>query len=93
MANSDELLMLRTALLFLKSNRLTFDILPLKQASKLLAQIQEHVQQTSLLHLAETDVLSLYQSTNFYFFRVNTHLHIGLRIKLSPFQAPLHFSE
>jgi hypothetical protein len=89
MANSDELLMLRTAILFLKSHRLTFDILPLKQASKLLDQIQEHVQQTSLLHVAEPDVLSLYQSTNFYFFRVNTQLHIGLRIKLSPFQTPL----
>jgi hypothetical protein len=89
MANSDELLMLRNALLFLKNNVLTFDILPLKQSSKLFAQIQEHVQQTSLLYLAQTEVLSLYQDTNFYFFRVNTHLHIGLRIKLSPFQALL----
>jgi hypothetical protein len=70
MANSDELLMLRNALLFLKDNVLTFDILPLKQASKLLAQIQEHVQQISLLHLAQTEVLSLYQDANFYFFEL-----------------------
>jgi hypothetical protein len=89
MANSDELLMLRNALNFLQINVLTFDILPMEQASRLLAQIQEHVQQDSFLHLTQDDVLSLYQDTNFYFFRVNTHLHIGLRIKLSPFQAPL----
>jgi adenylate cyclase class IV len=73
----------------LKHGFLTFDLIPFAQAKSVLEQIQTHLADTPFLYLANTDPMSIYTETEFYHFRVREQIHLGLRLKLSPFTRPL----
>jgi hypothetical protein len=87
--DSTDLILLHHALVSLTQGYLTSDLLPLEQANQILTQIKQHVQEESLLHLVDDNALSLYRDTEFQYFRTDSRIHIILKIKLSPFRAPL----
>jgi hypothetical protein len=87
--NADQLLTLQTSLILLKHNILTFNILPYSQARVLLSEIKQHVEESPFTFLTDPDPLNLYKDSDIYYFRTGEQLHIGLRIKLSPFRQPL----
>jgi hypothetical protein len=89
MSNIDDLVMLRNAMILLTQGILTTDIVPFKQATKLIQQIEQHVHETSFLHLLELDPLSWYKNSDLYAVRTGKHIHVGLRLKLSPFRKSL----
>ena len=84
------LLKLQESLLFLKHEKLTFEILPLAHAVTIYRQIQDHIDQTTKLFLTDTGVMSLYQNTDLGYYRTDNNLHVALSIKLSYFEHPLH---
>jgi hypothetical protein len=86
---ADQLVLLHSSLLMLKSHFLTFDLLPFEQAKVLIQQIDQHVQESGFLYLADKHPLSLYEDTDLYYFRVNETIHIGIKLKVTPFKAPL----
>lgn len=88
--NSLHLMTLHSALILLKHNILTFDILPFEQARSILQEIQDHLKQWPLRVLVHTEPLSLYHGTDMAYFRTNSTLHISLKVKLSYFSRPLH---
>jgi hypothetical protein len=81
--------LLHNAIIILKHGFLTFDLIPFAQAKSVLAQIQAHLADTPFLYLANTDPISIYIQTEFYHFRAREQIHLGLRLKLSPFTRPL----
>jgi hypothetical protein len=87
--HGDELVLLHNSILMLKHHFLTFDLLPFEQAKELIQQIDQHISESRFLHLADKNPLSLYQNTDLYYFRVNETIHIGLKLKVSPFKTPL----
>jgi hypothetical protein len=86
---ADQLVLLHSSLLMLKHHFLTFDLLPFEQAKELIQQIDQHIHESGFLYLADKNPLSLYQDTDLYYFRVNETIHIGLKLKVTPFKAPL----
>jgi hypothetical protein len=86
---ADQLVVLHNAIIMLKHHFLTFDLLPFEQAKELIQQIDQHISESRFLYLADKNPLSLYQHTDLYYFRVNETIHIGLKLKISPFTAPL----
>ena len=82
---------LRTAILLLAKGQITSDILPSDHASRVLADINEHLQQNSKNHyLIHNDTKSFYHQTGNFFYRNGPYLHVALEIRLSIFRAPLH---
>lgn len=81
---------LHSALVLLKNNILTFDILPYDQAQKIMRQIKQHVTQWPQRYLVHEHPLSLYKHSSISHFRTSSDLHIGLKVKVSPFKEPLH---
>jgi hypothetical protein len=73
----------------LKHHFLTFDLLPFEHAKKLIQQFDQHISESRFLYLAYRNPLSFYQNTDLYYFRVYETIHIGLKLKISPFTAPL----
>jgi hypothetical protein len=86
---ADDLLLLHNAIIMMKHGFLTFDLIPFAQAKSVLGQIQAHLADTPFLYLANTNPMSIYTETQFYHFRVREQIHLGLRLKLSPFTRPL----
>jgi hypothetical protein len=86
---ADQLILLHESILMLKHHFLTFDLLPFEQAKELIQQIDQHIHESGILYLADKNPLSLYQTTDLYYFRVNEIIHIGLKLKVTPFKAPL----
>jgi hypothetical protein len=86
---ADQLVLLHDSILMLKHHFLTFDLLPFEQAKELIQQIDQHIRESGFLYLADKNPLSLYQNTDLYHFRVNETIHIELKLKVSPFTAPL----
>jgi uncharacterized protein YhbP (UPF0306 family) len=86
---ADDLLLLHNAIIMMKHGFLTFDLIPFAQAKSVLGQIQAHLADTPFLYLANTNPMSIYTATQFYHFRVREQIHLGLRLKLSPFTRPL----
>ena len=62
---ADDLILLHNTILMLKHGFITFDLLPIAQAKKILRQIQDHIQTSSLLFLAELDPLSFIKTQIF----------------------------
>jgi hypothetical protein len=79
----------RSSLILLKHNVMTFDILPFSHAKLIMQEIKQHVSQWPLRHLVHTDPMSLYKEADTVYFRTKSHLHIGLKIKVSYFKQPL----
>jgi hypothetical protein len=80
---------LHRALVLLKHNILTFDILPYAQARSIMRQIRQHIRQWPMRYLVHQDPLSLYKNSEISYFRTASTLHIGLRVKVSYFSQPL----
>jgi hypothetical protein len=87
---ADQLVVLHNSIIMLKHHFLTFDLLPFEQAKELIQQIDQHISESRFLYLADKNPFSLYQNTDLYYFRVNETIHIGLKLKISPFTAPLY---
>jgi hypothetical protein len=81
--------LLHNAIIMLKHGFLTFDLIPFAQAKSVLEQIQAHIAEAPFLYLANTNPMSIYIETEFYNFRVREQIHLGFRLKLSPFTRPL----
>jgi hypothetical protein len=88
--NALRLMNLHSALVLLKHNILTFDVLPLAQARSIMKQIRQHVKQWPMRYLVDADELSLYREADISYFRTDSTLHISLKVKVSSFQHPLH---
>jgi hypothetical protein len=88
--NALHLMNLHSALVLLKHNILTFDVLPLAQARSIMKQIRQHIKQWPMRYLVDADELSLYREADISYFRTASTLHISLRVKVSSFQHPLH---
>jgi hypothetical protein len=88
--NALHLMNLHSALVLLKHNILTFDVLPLEQARSIMKQIRQHIKQWPMRYLVDADELSLYREADISYFRTASTLHISLRVKISSFQHPLH---
>jgi hypothetical protein len=88
--NALRLMNLHSALVLLKHNILTFDVLPLEQTRSFMKQIRQHIKQLPMRYLVDADELSLYREANISYFRTASTLHISLRVKISSFQHPLH---
>jgi hypothetical protein len=88
--NALHLMNLHSALVLLKHNILTFDVLPLAQARAIMKQIRQHIKQWPMRYLVDADELSLYREADISYFRTASTLHISLRVKVSSFQHPLH---
>jgi hypothetical protein len=85
-----QLQVLHSALVLLKHNILTFEILPLAHARTVMQEIEQHVSNWPLRFLLNSDPLSLYKEADISYFRTASHLHIGLKVKVSFFRKPLH---
>jgi hypothetical protein len=88
--NALHLMNLHSALVLLKHNILTFDVLPLAQARSIIKQIRQHIKQWPMRYLVDADELSLYREADISYFRTASTLHISLKVKVSSFQHPLH---
>jgi hypothetical protein len=88
--NALHLTNLRHALVLLKHNILTFEVLSLTQARAIMRQIKQHIRQWPMRFIVFADPLSLYKEADISYFRTAASLHIGLRVKVSYFQQPLH---
>jgi hypothetical protein len=86
---ADQLVVLHNSIIMLKHHFLTFDLFPFEQAKELIQQIDQHISESRFLYLADKNPLSLYQNIDLYYFRVNETIHIGLKLEISPFTAPL----
>jgi hypothetical protein len=79
-----------TALSLLKHNILTFDLIPLAHAEQIYSQIKEHMEQEWPMHfLVHKEAQSLYTAADLAYFRTGSNLHVGFKVKVSVFQAPL----
>jgi hypothetical protein len=88
--NALHLTNLRHALVLLKHNILTFEVSSLTQARAIMRQIKQHIRQWPMRFIVFADPLSLYKEADISYFRTAASLHIGLRVKVSYFQQPLH---
>jgi hypothetical protein len=85
---ADQLVVLHNSVIMLKHHFLTFDLLPFEQANELVEEIDQHISESRFLYLTDKNPFSLYQNSDLYYFRVNETIHIGLKLKISPFTAP-----
>ena len=85
------LLRLHSAGRLLSQGILTTDILPLKQADNILRHIREHVSEQSSLHLFDSDDSSIFYNKHspVFAYRIGYHLHVVIKLRLSPFTHPL----
>lgn len=82
---------LRTAIIMLTQGKLTTDLLPPKHAKNILAAVNDHLQKAHKNQfIIHNDTASFYHQTENFYYRNNNSLHIGLKIRLSIFQSPLH---
>jgi hypothetical protein len=88
--NALHLTNLRHALVLLKHNILTFEILSLTQARVIMKQIKQPIRQWPMRFMVFADPLSLYKEADISYFRTAASLHIGLRVKVLYLQQPLH---
>ena len=81
---------LRSALISLKHNILTADLIPLKQMNDTIQHIKSYLQQNHIpLRLLRDSPTQIYNSKDFIYYRVDKQIFITVKFKLSPLQQPL----
>ena len=81
---------LRAAIINLKHQTLTADLIPTTEIERTILHIQQYLKQNHIpLRLIQPNVMQTFQSRDFIYFRTGHKIHITLKFKLSHLTEPL----